>query len=61
MCKKEFHSPCVCCNDLSNARCLTAPANSAKPCLQTTVRQLRVRKFYTVYTGAVETNYPTPG
>jgi len=58
ICKKIFQSPCVCRNELSNLRCLTLFVNSTEPRLQTTVRQLRLRKFYTAYTRVVETNYP---
>ena len=42
MCKKKFQSPCVCRNKLSNPHSLTVSVNS-------------VRKFYTAYTGVVET------
>ena len=51
MCKKKFQSPCVCRNTLYNPRWLTMSVNSAD-CSKAS----QVRKFYTAYTGVVETN-----
>ena len=54
MCKKKFQSPCVCRNVRSNPRCLTVSSSFTDHSKAT-----RVRKFYTAYTGVVETNYAT--
>ena len=40
MCKKQFQSPCICRNELSNHHCLAVSVNSAEPRLHTTVKQL---------------------
>jgi len=42
MCKKKYPSSRLCCNKLSNPRCLTVSVNSTEPRLKTTVRQLEL-------------------
>ena len=53
MFQKKFQSPWVCRNKLSNPRCLTMSHYAS---FRDYSKATRVKKFYTAYTGVVETN-----
>ena len=56
MCQKRFESPCVCRNELSNSRCITVVCKLYRASFTDYNKATRVRKFYTAYTGVVETD-----
>ena len=57
MCKKKFQSPCVCRNELSKPRWPNCVCKLGRGSFTDYSKATRVRKFYTAYTGVVETNF----